>query len=159
MIRLLMWLSLFALPALAQEFKVDEEMTVKRHVFDVRVIDAMGRPVSNLGVNDFKLTHKGKDIPILSCDWITGLPDSDPDVARANRELGLPEQKYPGRLLIFFFQVELNAPRVSGMQDKLNNVAEVLATDMSGGPDAPAGFTQAVELGAHAVELGIEKVV
>lgn len=37
-------------------------------------------------------------------------------------------------------------------------MAEVLATDMSVGADAPAGFTQAIELGAHAVELGIEKV-
>ena len=95
-----------------------ETMTVKRHIVDVRVIDTFGRPVPGLTAADFELTQRGRPISILSCDWVA--ENAGP------RAQGEERPRPATRLVVLFFQVELAAPRVRGLQDKINRAMQVV---------------------------------
>jgi len=99
-----------------EDIVVNEELTVKRHILDVRVIDAMGRPVKGLGAENFVLSQQGTPIPIVSCEWVGSPHDKD---------MKAPG-KYPGQLIILFFQVQLDGHRVRGIQDKVKRAMSVL---------------------------------
>ncbi len=100
-----------------EDIVVNEELTVKRHILDVRVIDAKGRPITGLGPDNFLLSQKGNTIPIISCEWVEAPRDN----------VALPENRYPGRLIVLFFQVQLDGNRVQGVQDKINRAMNVLS--------------------------------
>ena len=96
--------------------RIDEEMTVRRQVVDVRVIDVHGRPILGLTPANFKLTHNGQRLEVISCEWIS----------QEEGQVTNEANPYPGRLFAIFFQVELEAQRVRGLQGKIDRAMIVL---------------------------------
>lgn len=107
-----------------REIEVDERMVVERRVIDVRVIDRKGNLIKDLTLADFRLTHGGKEIPILSCEWV------DEDALEAEIPQGATNQELTpspgGRLIVLFFQVDLSGDRLRGLRGRVAQAAGVL---------------------------------
>jgi len=65
-----LFLLLPAAVLLAQDTQIKESLEVKRIIVEVRVIDTKGRPITGLTAADFDLSSRGRDIPLLSVEWV-----------------------------------------------------------------------------------------
>jgi len=55
---------------LAQDVRIDEELTVSRILLHVRVLDYQNQPIEGLSAGDFTVTVQGTQFPVLSCQWV-----------------------------------------------------------------------------------------
>jgi VWFA-related protein len=91
-----------------------DEITVALSTVTVRVVDAFGNPVPDLGPRDFRVRVGGREIPVVAVDWNASdmlAPVSLAPLALVPEEV--PAQE-PGQLVVFFVQADLNPTRISG---------------------------------------------
>jgi VWFA-related protein len=98
-----------------QEPRFGDRVDVERVLLDVRVVDSFGQPVRGLGREDFRVEVDGRAVTVESAQWIEGhQPYSQglaPQAAADARAAPAPE----GRLIVFFFQKDLESSRVGGL--------------------------------------------
>ena len=137
-----------AAAARAQVPQVVERVEVSRVVVDLHVLADDGRPIRDLTAADLRVLVDGKPVTIESLRWTAGavalgehasaLPASDLAVSAP----GSP----PGRLVLLFFQKDLEPSRIEGLMIMLRQ-AEALLTGFD--PDdlvAVASFEHHLEL-------------
>lgn len=115
---------LAAAGAAAQDVRFRDRVDVESVVVDARVVDGAGRPVLGLTAGDFRLKVDGREVPLQSVRWV---PDDEPDAetAAAAEAAGLPPPPR-GRLIVFFFQKDLERSRIIGFMQMLHRAREML---------------------------------
>ena len=94
----------------------------------VRVIDASGRAIPDLGPADFKVIVGGETAAVESVDWIAPSterfsPDELAELARSG--VTVPS---PGRLIVLFVQTDIHPARAPGHLRLLPELRKLLAT-------------------------------
>lgn len=107
-----------------------DSITVALDTLTVRVVDNAGRPILDLGPEDFSVRVRGREIPVTAVDWVSSgtgtriraetLPLEETGHGRAAE----PE----GKLVVFFVQSDLNPTRISGQMRLRPYTRELLAT-------------------------------
>ena len=134
--------------ASAQVPQVVERVEVSRVVVDLHVLADDGRPVKGLTAADLRVSVDGKPVKIESLRWTTGsvaLGDAASPLPASDLAVGAPADP-PGRLVMLFFQKDLEPSRVEGLMLMLRQ-AEALVAGL--GPDdrvAVASFEHHLEL-------------
>lgn len=105
-----------------------ERVDVERVLLDARVLDGLGEPRRDLKPTDFRLKVDGRLVPVESVHWIDGgTPYAEglsPEHASA---VGAP-QVPPGRLIVFFFQKDLEPSRTPGLMRMIHEASRMLDT-------------------------------
>jgi VWFA-related protein len=93
-----------------------EEITVALSTVTVRVVDALGNPVTGLGPEDFRVRVGSREIPVAGVDWFSSETERpQPAPLEGAAEPAPVEPPHPaGQLVIFFVQADLNPTRISG---------------------------------------------
>jgi VWFA-related protein len=98
-----------------------EEITVALSTVTVRVVDALGNPVTGLGPEDFRVRVGRREIPVAGVDWFSSGETERPRPAPlggtaepAPVEAPQPSGQPAGQLVLFFVQADLNPTRISG---------------------------------------------
>jgi VWFA-related protein len=94
-------------------------------VVDARVVDGAGRPIRGLTPGDFRLKVDGRVVPVQSVTWVDDSAPPDPETIEAAAQAGAPLPPR-GRLLVFFFQKDLDRSRVMGFLQMLRRAREML---------------------------------
>lgn len=95
-------------PAVAQEIRAQDFITVERIVLDAFVTDAAGYPITNLRPSDFRIRIGGKEALVESVEWI----DATAELTPAQLENAEIEPK--GRRIVVFFQTDFARERIGG---------------------------------------------
>lgn len=108
-------LSLLATDAVAQQERFQGRVEVRRLLLDVRVVDRSGRPVPDLGTADFGVSLDGNEAELEAVEWVPGdrpyAEGLDPKAAESAGLVPAP----PGRLIVYFFQCDLERSRLTGL--------------------------------------------
>ncbi len=103
-----------------------ERVDVVRVLLDLRVVDDKGAAILGLVPEDLRLSVDGAPAEVDSLTWVSGTtPYAEgltPQQAAANGALAAPA----GRQLVFFFQKELSASRLSGLLQMRNHALKLL---------------------------------
>jgi VWFA-related protein len=94
-----------------------DEITVALSTVTVRVVDALGNPVPDLGPGDFNVRVGGREIPVVAVDWNasdTLAPVPLTPLAPTPAPAAEVPAREPGQLVVFFVQADLNPTRISG---------------------------------------------
>jgi VWFA-related protein len=95
-----------------------ERVDVTRILIDARVVDDGGRPVSDLGAEDFDVKLGGKAARVDSAQWVAGVSEDTPALD-APAGAGTTFQLSSGRLIVFVFQKSLERGRLPGLMRML----------------------------------------
>ena len=110
-------------PAVAQDIRAHEKITVARVIVDAHITDDHGEPIRNLGPADLRLSIDGKPAEIESVDWVAETGPAREMVAAAEPEKGDEVETQPpqGRLFVFFFQTDFQraSSRIGGQMQFL----------------------------------------
>lgn len=112
----------------------DDSITVALDTLTVRVVDNAGRPIPDLGPEDFRVRVRGRDIPVTAVDWFSsGTPtriqaETLPEAGSAEEAEPMPAPAPEGKLVVFFVQADLNPTRISGQMRLRPYTRELLAT-------------------------------
>jgi VWFA-related protein len=119
--------SLAGVPQDPPEEAFGDSITVALDTLTVRVIDNAGRPILDLGPEDFRVRIRGREIPVTAVDWVS----SDVSTRIQAETLPFLEEPAPepaGKLVVFFVQADLNPTRISGQMRLRPYTRELLAT-------------------------------
>ena len=108
----------------AQDIRFRERVDVESVVVDARVVDGAGRPILGLVPRDFRLKVDGRPVEVQSVTWVAE-DATGPDTRAAALAAGLPSPPR-GRLIVFFFQKDLESSRVMGFLQMLRRAREML---------------------------------
>jgi VWFA-related protein len=123
-------------PSPSPDIRFGETVEVERVVVDARVVDGAGAPVLGLGKDDFRVRVDGKDVELESVVWIAA--DSGAEVEATDEGVtvtadpvdpaaaALPETE--GRLIVLFFQKDLDSSRAPGLLKMGGRAKEFVAT-------------------------------
>jgi len=111
-----------------------ERVDVERVVVDARAVDHAGMPLPGLGPKDFRLKVDGKVVPLESAHWVAAVdPEPEPLVPEAAATPAFvvtsepaADEAAPGRLIVFFFQKDLEESRLMGLLRMQRMALEVL---------------------------------
>lgn len=109
--------------AFAQVPRLTERVDVSRVVVDVHVLSDDGRPVRGLGAEDLSVRVDGKPVRIESVRWTTdavAFREADAEQAAAVAPSGSPPGWPRGRLVVLFFQKDLEPSRIEGLMAMLH---------------------------------------
>lgn len=95
-----------------------ERVDVHRILIDARVVDDGGRPVSDLGVEDFEVRLGARAARVDSVQWVAGASEDAPAVA-APAAARTTFQVPSGRLIVFVFQKSFERGRLPGLMRML----------------------------------------
>jgi VWFA-related protein len=98
---------------------------VESVVVDARVVDGAGRPILGLTPRDFRLKVDGREVPLESVTWVSEDTPPDPAATAAALQSGAPPLPR-GRLIVFFFQKDLEPSRIAGFLQMLRRAREML---------------------------------
>ncbi len=113
-----------------------DEVKVTRILVDTRVLDPEGHPVEGLSLTNFRVRIGYRRAMVEAVEWIPGYSASP-----AKQEAGpttpatktptstgtlRPHPENPGRLLIFFFQRNLDRSRIVGLMKMVQRAEELL---------------------------------
>jgi VWFA-related protein len=122
--------SLAGAPQEPPEEGFGDSITVALDTLTVRVVDNAGRPIPDLGPEDFRVRVRGREIPVTAVDWVSSMTTT-----RLQAEtLPLEETEHTqvpdpaGKLVVFFVQADLNPTRISGQMRLRPYTRELLAT-------------------------------
>ena len=113
----------------AQPQPVVERVDVARVIIDVRVVDNHGRPVLDLGPDDFEVRIGGEPVRVESAQWYG---DDAPSAGRAGEPIpstgvtGFLEPDQRGQLIVFVVQKSLYPQRVVGLMRLLQHSERLL---------------------------------
>ena len=87
---------------------------VERVIIDARVVDDSGAPLPGLLASDFKVLVEGRKVDVESVHWVPAdLPAQEEGaVSTSETPAAAPSE---GRLLVFFFQKDLESSRIAGL--------------------------------------------
>jgi len=157
-------ISFLFLPLLAQQPDVDEELTVERIVVDVRVLDRKGKPITDLTTDDLRLTSRGRDLEILSWEWVSGsapmgssrkpggevidlaTDEADDDAFWEPIKPGA-KTELDGRIMVFFLQKDVGPDLTRFLQSAVLHLKE--AVDSLSSSDYVAVFSYDFKLHLH----------
>lgn len=108
-----------------QDIRFRDRVDVESVVLDARVVDGAGRPILGLTPRDFRLKVDGREVPLQSVTWVAEDVPPDPAAAAAVLQAGAPSLPR-GRLIVFFFQKDLEPSRVMGFLQMLRRAREML---------------------------------
>jgi VWFA-related protein len=144
MTRALLLLALLAGTAPAQDIRFRDRVDVESVVVDARVVDGAGRPILGLTERDFRLKVDGREVPLQSVRWVADdVPD--PETTAAAVQAGAPAPPR-GRLIVFFFQKDLESSRAIGFMQMLRRAREMLDTLAAEDRVAVASFDSHLKL-------------
>jgi VWFA-related protein len=103
--------------------RLREHVEVERVLVEARVVDARGQPLRGLRPEHFRVTLGGRDVGVESVFWVEGAEPPLPDDAR---EAGVAAPAPAGRLLVFFFQKDLERSRIPGLMKMTREAAALL---------------------------------
>lgn len=116
----------------------EDEITVSLSTVVVRAVDTWGRPILDLGPNDFRALVGGEEVPVLAVDWVTSSePAEAPALTSETAETaGEPEAVLApevaaareGKLVVFFVQADLEKSRISGHMRLRPHLHQMLGT-------------------------------
>jgi VWFA-related protein len=115
----------------AQDVRFRDRVDVESVVVDARVVDGAGRPIVGLTRDDFRLRVDGHVQRVQSVTWVADDRRTEPAAstppagAAADIEAEAPPPPR-GRLLVFFFQKDLDASRATGLLQMLRRAREML---------------------------------
>jgi len=107
------------------DIRFRDRVDVESVVVDARVVDGAGRPIRGLGPADFRLKVDGRVVPVQSVTWVDESAPPDPETTAAAAQAGAPLPPR-GRLIVFFFQKDLDRSRVMGFLQMLRRAREML---------------------------------
>jgi VWFA-related protein len=110
-------------PIAAQQPRYRETVDVSRLLIDARVLDRMGRPMLDLGVEDFAVKIDGKRAPVESVQWLGG-PDSESAVE--STEFRGVAASPRGRLIVVLVQRDLERGRITGLMQAMTEAPAFL---------------------------------
>jgi VWFA-related protein len=95
-----------------------ERVEVNRILIDARVVDDGGRPLPDLGVDDFEITIGGKAARVDSVQWVAAAPEHRLSTAEP---VGTPApfEASQGRLIVYVFQKSFERGRMPGLMRML----------------------------------------
>jgi VWFA-related protein len=110
-----------------------ESITVALDTLTVRVVDNAGRPIPDLGPEDFLVRIRGREVPVTAVDWVaSGITTRIQAETLPLESEPLPPSEPPaepeGKLIVFFVQADLNPTRISGQMRLRPYTRELLAT-------------------------------
>jgi VWFA-related protein len=103
--------------------RLREQVEVERVLVEVRVVDDGGQPIRGLGPEHFRVRLGPHDVTVESAYWVTG---ALPPLSEAAEEAGVPPPAPPGRLVVFFFQKDLERSRIGGLMKMTREAAAML---------------------------------
>ena len=109
------------------DIRFRDRVDVESVVIDARVVDGAGRPILGLTPADFRLKVEGRVVPVQSVTWVDESAPPDPETTAAAAQAGAPLPPR-GRLIVFFFQKDLERSRVMGFLQMLGRAREMLDT-------------------------------
>ena len=112
-------------PQEAPDIRFRDRVDVESVVLDARVVDGAGRPILGLGPSHFRLKVGGRVVPVDSVTWVAEDTPPDPAVTAAAVAAGAPSVPR-GRLIVFFFQKDLDPSRVMGFLQMLSRARDML---------------------------------
>ncbi len=118
------------------ESAFEEEITVALLTVVARIVDSRGEPLRDLEADDLIVLVGKTEAPVLSLEYSSSQPQSEiPPIelaearaaASAGRLVMAPEPTtQPGRLVVFFLQVDLEPSRIAGHLKILPDVERLL---------------------------------
>lgn len=118
-------------PVAPRPSDVREEVEVRRVLVDVRALDDGGRAVRDLTPDELRVRIGGRDARVEAIDWVTGAsPPLGPDAAGADPETAADraEPRWPGRLIVLFFQRDILPVRGVGLMQMVSRARKYLDT-------------------------------
>ncbi|HEV7502284.1 MAG TPA: VWA domain-containing protein [Vicinamibacteria bacterium] len=115
--------------AAAQDVRFRDRVDVESVVVDARVVDGSGRPILGLTAGDFRLRVDGHVQPVQSVTWVADDRRTEPDASTPPADANTAADAPPpprGRLIVFFFQKDLDASRATGLLQMLRRAREML---------------------------------
>jgi VWFA-related protein len=112
-------------PVPPPDIRFRDRVEVESVVLDARVVDGAGRPILGLAPRDFRLKVGGRAVAVDSATWVAEDVPPDPEVTAAAVAAGAPEVPR-GRLIVFFFQKDLESSRVMGFLQMLSRARDML---------------------------------
>jgi len=111
--------------AQAQDIHFHDRVDVDSVVVDARAVDGAGRPILGLGAADFRLKVDGRSVPVQTATWVAEDKAPDPALTDAAVQAGVSAPPR-GRLIVFFFQKDLDPSRAMGLLQMLRRAREML---------------------------------
>jgi VWFA-related protein len=103
-------------PRPAEVPRFGERIDVRLAPLVVRVVDKRGHPVTGLGKENFTARVAGRKRPVRYVDWVesgAALPESLRELAAPARLWARPDE-LPGKLVVLFYQSDLQRARLKG---------------------------------------------
>jgi len=109
------------------------DVQVSRVVVDAHVVDSSGDPIPGLGAADFEVLVDGKRAEVESVEWV---PAGQSEFTPRTPAPGEPEGAQPvapagapsGRVIVFFFQTDLQPLRLTGFMKMIQHARSLLDT-------------------------------
>lgn len=109
------------------QIRFGERVDVERVVVDARAVDPVGMPLLGLEPKDFRLKVDGKVVPLESAQWVSGAGlGPEAPVYASGDAAGTEQASPPGRLIVFFFQKDFEASRLTGLMRMQRMALKVL---------------------------------
>lgn len=108
-----------------QDIRFRDRVDVESVVVDARVVDNAGRPILGLTPRDLRLKVDGRVVELQSVTWVAEDAPPDPEATAAAARSGVPSPPR-GRLIVFFFQKDLESSRVMGFLQMLRRARDML---------------------------------
>jgi VWFA-related protein len=139
------------LPRAAQDPPPDEprfkdRVDVERITLDARVLGPRGEPRLGLTPRDFRLKVDGRVVPVESAHWVDGSAPYAEGLTPAQAASVRAEAAPPGRLLVFFFQKDLERSRAPGLLRMLHEAHALLDSLNDGDRVAVVSFDSHLKL-------------
>jgi VWFA-related protein len=104
--------------------RLREQVEVERLLVEVRAVNARGEPIPGLGPGAFRVRLAGREVTVESAYWVEG---ADPLPSAEAVAAGAPAPESPrGRLVVFFFQKDLERSRIGGLMKMTRAAAQML---------------------------------
>jgi VWFA-related protein len=96
------------------------------------VVDAYGQPVTGLKPEDFRVLVAGREVPVMSVDWVSSAPgpETRPEAGTTPQDGSSPATRpaAPGKLVVFFVQANMDPSRFKGQIKLREHTRKLLGT-------------------------------
>lgn len=103
--------------------RLRERVDVERILVQARVVDSRGQPVLHLRPEHVEVTLAGRAAVVESVFWVEG---AEPPLPEEAAEAGVAPAAPAGRLVVFFFQKDLERSRIGGLMQMTREAASLL---------------------------------
>lgn len=133
-------------PGTEAELLFSDEVSVELVSIVARVLHSNGEPLLGLGPEDFRVTHRGEDVRVVSVDWVSSDPaQRDEELVAELARQGVrlpPEEKH----VVFFVQPGQISSRISGQMRVLPELEGFVDTLSPNDRAAVVTFTSRLRL-------------